>query len=340
MVKKLLLLIVLLALTAGGCAVTEEKLLSQAERNVQKAKSYYAECEAVVFSMEGEQRYQIKQWQQAPSRWRVEVTAGNESQYFICDGSHIWVYQPGFADYYRIDAKQSGGELAPPFMLTGFLEQLQKAPSREFDGLQDCDGKKYYHVSYPGPLPGETVSLLIDPQTFFPHMAEITLDGKTVSRLLVYRLQLNPRLEDRLFEFTASSAQATSALCEILPLTLEEAQKGWPAPVYLPGYLPEGTSLYTLSRVLEETKEQLICIYQGSTAFTLVQSYDKTVPVIKNSKAYPVQIGEYTGSFQNNSTNDLAVLCWSGKDCSFIITGTLSESEMIKIALSLQPADL
>ena len=96
-----LAIILLLSLLFSGCGMNGNRLEQNATKKLEKLKGYYAEVEAVVFSLEGEQHYQVKQWFLAPSRWRVEVTTAAGEQVFICDGSQIYVYQTGFDDFYR-----------------------------------------------------------------------------------------------------------------------------------------------------------------------------------------------------------------------------------------------
>lgn len=340
MLKKLLVLVLAGLCLLVGCALSEEKLLPQVERKLEQLDGYYARLEVTVYSFEGEQAYQVEQWQEYPSRWRVEVQSQAEAQCFICDGKQIWIYQPGLDDYYRLDLQRNPNELAPPFMLSGYLQQLLAADAFTFGGERELDGVPFYVVSYAGQMQGETVKLWLDKKTLFPLVVETFLDDKPLNRLRVKTLELNPKLEASLFEFKAATEQQATIYCQYEQLTLEEASKGWPVPVFVPSALPEGSFLYVISRVPEPEREQLIFVYQGRKPFTLVQYPSAAAKVIDFVFAQKLYFAGYEGFFWRNKSNDLATLCWSNGQSDFILTGALSLKEMTGIAASLQPAQI
>ncbi|MCR3922086.1 MAG: DUF4367 domain-containing protein [Firmicutes bacterium] len=317
--------------------MTSEKLIIQIEKKTQKTEGFYAELEVVVFSLEGEQSYQVKQWQDSSLRWRVEVAAAQESQHFICDGEQIWVYQPGLDDYYRIDADRGSLELAPPFMLTGYLAQLQQADSYTFNEEEDPSGHQIYNVTYAGRIPGETICLSLDQKTLFPRLVQTYLNEEPLNRITVKKLELNPTFEPNLFEFTAAAETEVTTQCLRKPLTLTEARENWPIPIFLPTYVPTGSSLFVISRSVEQEREQLILIYQGPKSFTLVQHPNAEVTIYRSATSSDVQIGQHTGLYQQNSDYSLATLWWSNEQSNFILTGSLPLQEMVKIARSLVP---
>ena len=336
MPRKFLVGLLLGLLLLVGCSLSEEEILPQIKRKLEQLDSYYAQLNVVVYSFEGEQAYQVKQWQEFPSRWRVEVQTHDEVQYFICDGKQIWVYQPGIDDYYRLDLSRNPGELAPPFMLSGYLNQLLTADNFNFGGEKELDGVTFYVVSFPGQMQGETIKLWLDKKTLFPLVVETFLDDKPLNRLDVKTLELNPEIEEKLFEFEAATEQQATTQCQYEQLTLEEASKGWPVPVFVPASLPEGSFLYVISRVPEQEREQLIFVYQGRKPFTLVQYPAADKKQFTAEAAQKLLVGSFEGFYRQNKSNDLATLCWSNGISDFILTGSLSESEMAVIASSLQ----
>ncbi|NLM51975.1 MAG: DUF4367 domain-containing protein [Firmicutes bacterium] len=338
MLRKILFSLLAGLLLLTGCALTEEEILPQIERKLGQLDSYYAQLEVVVYSFEGEQVYQVKQWQEFPDRWRVEVQTHDEVQYFICDGKQIWLYQPGIDDYYRLDLTRNPGELAPPFMLSGYLNQLLAADNFNFGGEKELHGEPFYVVSYGGQMQGETVKLWLDKKTLFPLVVETFLDDKPLNRLQVKILEMNPKIEASLFEFKAAAEQQAASHCQYEQLTLEEAKKGWPVPVYVPSSLPEGSFLYVISRVPEAEREQLIFVYQGSKPFTLVQYPAAEKKEFAAEYAQKLHFAGREGFYWQNKSNDLATLCWSNGQSDFILTGSLPAEEMTAIASSLQPA--
>lgn len=329
--------LLVLMLLPVGCAVTGEKLLPQLERRLAKLDGYHAECDVEIFTEESVQVYGVKQWHAFPSRWRVEVEAGEESQVFICDGRQIWVYQPSLGDYYRLELTETTRESAAPFLLYGYLQQLLEAESFSFLGEAEINGGIVYRVDFPGPLAGEVISLWLNRKSFLPEQMELSLEGKLLCRVKVINCELNPAFSSDLFTFTPNGAGKVSAYCEIAPLTLEEAKKGWPGPVYLPAYLPGGARLHAVSRVEEAGREQLICVFRGEAPFTFVQAPAGGEGLFAGSRSRKVVIGKNTGFYQRNAQDNLASLFWSDGERDFALSGVLSLQELVKIAASLFP---
>ncbi|HHX73733.1 MAG TPA: hypothetical protein GX699_02365 [Firmicutes bacterium] len=337
MSRKMLAVLLVMLLLPVGCAVTGEKLLPQIERRLAKLDGYTAECNVEIFTDESVQVYSVKQWHAFPSRWRVEVEAGEESQIFICDGRQIWVYQPSLGDYYRLEITETTRENAAPFLLYGYLQQLLEAESFTFRGEAELNGGAVYRVDYPGPLAGETVSLWLNRKSYLPEQMELSLEEKLLCRVKVKKSELNPDFSPDLFTFTPDGAGKVGAYCEIAPLTLEEAKKGWPGPVYLPAYLPGGTKLHAISRVLEAGREQLICVFRGDVPFTFIQAPANETGLFAGSRSREVVIGRNTGIYQQNAQDNLASLFWSADGRDFVLSGVLSLQELVKIAVSLFP---
>jgi outer membrane lipoprotein-sorting protein len=333
---KTLLCLLLAVVLLAGCSVSEKNLPERIKQRTDRLAGYYAELEAEVASFTGEQVYRVRQWQDFSGRFRVEVKAEEEEQHFICDGSQVWICQPEIGDCFRLAAEESH-ELVPPFLLVGYLNGLQQAAEFEFLGKRELNGQERYVAAYAGPLEGEEVRLWLDGKTMFPVLVEIFLEGEMLSRLEVKRLELNPPLPAELFEYTAKTEQEAGAYCLVEPLSLAEAKKGWPVDVYLPSYLPEGFSLYVISRVSEPDREQLIFVYRGPEPFTLVQYPKREDAVLQSAAVREVYFGLRQGYFQQNLSNNLAVLRWSLEESSFILAGALPLEQMVKIAGSLKP---
>lgn len=330
-----LAIILLLSLLFSGCGMNGNRLEQNATKKLEKLKGYYAEVEAVVFSLEGEQHYQVKQWLLAPSRWRVEVTTDVGEQVFICDGSQIYVYQPGFDDFYRVDVNTEK-ELAAPFLLSGYLEQFIATKTHNFQGERNENGQTYYLVAYEsGASYIEKVQLWLDKKTFFPMKIETYVEEELISRITCSRLEVTTRFDESLFQFAAPGVGEVASYCLIRPLSLDEAGENWHHPVYVPEYVPTGCFLFVVSSGEENGTEQLILIYKGDHHFSLVQRL-KGSPPYQTEATRKVLIGSTTAYYQENQTDDLATLWWSHQETDFILTGTLPLEEMVRIAFSIK----
>ncbi|MDW7650741.1 MAG: DUF4367 domain-containing protein [Bacillota bacterium] len=331
----LLVLALLLSVLAAGCSMSEERLQKKAAKTMAKMKGYYAELDAVVFSPEDEQNYSVRQWLQNPDRWRVEVTTEAGGQFFICDGEQVFIYQPGFDDYYRL-AGDATEELSPPFMLTGYLEAYLRAKTHSFGGLRTAGDESYYFVTYKTQGRNESVHLWLDKKTLFPMIVETYLDESLLNRLSCTLLQPGVDFADDIFEYQPPDEGEVASLCLIRPLSLDDAQQDWPYPVYVPEYVPQGCFLFVISQSEEADQEQLIFIYKGDQHFTFVQRPKTETEAYRAESSRQLIIGEMTGFYHENLSDELATLYWSDNTMEFILTGSLTMEEMVRIAASVK----
>jgi outer membrane lipoprotein-sorting protein len=327
---------VLLLLLLTACSSMDgSRLARKAGARLDKVDRYYAEMEAQVYSGEGAQTYQIRQWVENDGRWRVEVESREASQFFICDGRQIYVYQPDLGDYYRLDADDTY-DVEPPFHLAGYLHHLLVAEEIRYEGEQKAEEQNCYTVSLPGWQRDETVRLWLDRKTLFPVVMETWLDEELLSRVVCRKLDLKPKVDDELFLFTPPGEGEVASHCLISPLTLDEAQSQWPHPVYVPQYLPPATFLFVISRGEEHGRDHLLFIYKGDHPFTLIQAPGNGTVPFRAENTRDVEISGVTGHYHANRSGELSTLWWSNHTTTFILTGAMPLAEMKKIAASLQ----
>lgn len=332
---KLTLLIMVMLL--AGCKMSGERLVEDLSRRLGKMQGYYAELDAVVYSPEGEQPYRVRQWVHLPEKWRVEVSFEKQKQIFLCDGEQIWVYEEGFAEYFRFPA-DNAGEMPPPFLLWNIMEKMTTAlPGIEFHGEVTEGSERFYSVSYRDDAYGETVRLLLDKKTLFPVKADtFHTDGALLSSMRCTALELNPSFEEWLFQYTPDAEDEVALKCMVMPMTIEDAKNSWPLPLYVPSYLPEDTRLFSITHSAENGSEQLLMVFVGSYPFTFVQRDGREAQVSKTTGMEEVMINDDRGLYQRNVQDGLQTLWWSNRGGDFILTGSLPKTELLKIARSLR----
>lgn len=332
------LALLILVMLVAGCKMSGERLTKNLSNRLDKIQGYYAELDAVVYSLEGEQAYQVRQWVHLPEKWRVEVSFDEQKQVFLCDGEQVWVYEEGFAEYFRFPA-ENAGEMPPPFLLWNMVEKLAASPGVEFHGEVKEERNRYYALSYRDEAYGETVRLLLDKKTLFPVKADTFLqDGTLLNSIRCTSLELDPLFEEGLFRYEPDAAGEVALKCMVLPMSLEEAKNTWPLPLYVPSYLPEGTRLFSITRSNESGSEQLTMVFAGSHPFTLVQKEYREAAVLKTAGMEEVKINDATGLYQKNVQDGLQALWWSNGTSAFILTGSLPKPELLNIACSLKEA--
>jgi len=321
-------------LVLAGCAVTPESLAGRVSRRTSGLQGYYAEVEAHVFSPGGEQRYHIRQWFKAPVQWRSEVDFDADRQIFLFDGEQVWIYQPGLDDYFRLgDAWVR--EVSPPFFLLSYLEEMVLAPALRFEGQVEKDGSTLYVLSYPRPQTSETVRLWLGRKSLFPYMVETYRDGELQLRLTSNRLKLNPEFRPDLFTFKAPADSTAAAHYLIRPLTLEQARREWPLPVYLPAYLPPGTELMAISLSEERGHGLLLLTFGGQYPFTLVQRPANGTLPQRTSGMQDLFVGRSPAVALKNRLGGLHTLWWGNETSDFILSGSLSPGDLLRVAASL-----
>ncbi len=325
----------LLTFLVAGCAMNGERLTNRVAKKVERLQGFYAEVDAVVFSLEGEQRYVVKQWLQAPGRWRVEVEMDTGRQIFLCDGEQAWIYQPGIKESFRLDINNVK-DITPPFLLAGYLIELLEASSVSFEGQEEKGSKGCYVVSYEKPLRSETVRLWLDKKSLFPVVVETYEDGELLNRLICTDMNFNFRVAEDLFIYPQEIEREVAANCLVKPYSLDEAKQNWPLPIYLPTYLPEDTWLFVISRAEEDEGEQLILVYEGRYSLTFVQRAKSDKGVLVTEEMKEVVVGGSSGFYRKNSITEINTLWWSNDNCDFILTGVVPLSELLQVAQSVQ----
>jgi outer membrane lipoprotein-sorting protein len=323
-----------LLLFLAGCTVTAESLADKVSRRKSGMQGYFAEVEALVSGPGGEQSYTVRQWFKAPAQWRSEVEFDAERQIFLFDGEQIWIYQPGLEDYFRLDDAWVR-EVSPPFFLLAYLDEMVNAPSLRFEGRVEKDGRTLYVLCYSRTQSTETVRLWLDRKTMFPYLAETYREGERVLRLTGSNLELNPRFTPGLFTFEAPTDSAAAAHYLIRPLTLAEARREWPLPVYRPAYLPPGTELVAISRGEEGGRGQLLFTFGGQHPFTLIQRPASGILPKRTAGMQDLTIGQNPAVALKNRLGDLHTLWWSNETSDFILSGSLPPAEILRVAASL-----
>jgi len=332
---KSLACVLLLTVLITGCSMNGERLVDRTAKKVDKLQGFYAELDAVVFSLEGEQRYRVKQWLQVPGRWRVEVETDTGEQIFLCDGEQVWIYQPGIKEFFHLDV-DAAREIQPPFLLTGYLNELAGASSPLFEGQEKKENRDCYVVSYETYPESETVRLWLDKKSLFPILIETYQDEELLNRLACTSLTLNPKFADEFFMYTGENERKVATHCLVKPLSLDDAKRDWSLPVYVPAYLPEDTWLFIISHAEEDEREQLTLVYEGKHSFSLVQraKSDRGIRVTEGMKE--IVVGGSTGFYQKNRINELNTLWWSNETSDFVLTGPVPLTELLQVAQSLQ----
>lgn len=107
--------------------------------------------------------------------------------------------------------------------------------------------------------------------------------------------------------------------------------------IVYPMYIPKNTKLLDHEEIISEDSKRVILDFDGESSFTLVQekiyNNDKFETNISNGN--PIMIGNVFGNLENDSLN------WYDQGIEyFLVSDTLNNDELIKVALSINNTNL
>ncbi len=128
-----------------------EKIIEKAARKQARMSSYHMQLEIVLDPGKSECRYAVKVWFAKPDSYRVEVTPCNSEdpdipqQVFVSDGIKSWVFSPEFNDFMALNP-MSRQVRQPPFLLSGFFDELARAEKKQYLEIDQVNETKCYRL--------------------------------------------------------------------------------------------------------------------------------------------------------------------------------------------------
>jgi hypothetical protein len=281
----------------------------------------------------------LELWEQRPSQFKIEVSTAVNPQLdglaFTTDGQQSMSYSPhanrvlvGPADRVRL-----------PLVLEtllrsriAWLENADPASARLIARERD-DGLVVYRVEVPLAQDG-FAQYTIDARQWWVRQIDYQDAYLGQGRIAVRETECFEQADGALFELDLPAGVPVQQV-EIeksQPLTLKEAQMEVPFPLRTPTYLPEGTR-FTVAYQLDKN---VALVYTGEHSFTLVQGpgigqvpqEGATTIVLRGQQATLIPDPEHAGM----------VLTWREDELQFSISGALEQSEIIRLAESLELA--
>ena len=128
-----------------------ERIIARAARKQARLSSYYAQLDVVLEPGEAECRYAVQVWFAEPDLYRIELAGCETSaepwprQVLVSDGARTGIYSPELSDYLEVSPAVREAR-CPPFLLSGFFEQLAAAEKKEFVQVEKMNGVKSYRL--------------------------------------------------------------------------------------------------------------------------------------------------------------------------------------------------
>jgi outer membrane lipoprotein-sorting protein/predicted Fe-Mo cluster-binding NifX family protein len=295
------------------------------------------------------------------ARVRAEVLEASDAEMVgslvVSDGEQFWLYNPTENTVVTGDADEMKDQ--SPASPVGATEMLQDVISEGLDaldlevvGVEQVAGKDAWKVNFT-PKAETTAQLQLDgvingtmwvDETLALPL-KLTLDASDFGQgaAEVRSIETNTGLSADLFTFTppadATIVDAAELADQMEPkaVTLDEARSVVSFALREPSYLPAGMALVEVRVIGSST---VILNYAGDgSSVSVVQSnedvgQDREPPA--GSQVQEVPVGDAVGTLITGADGEGALLRWEQDGVRFVVAGTLSADEALKVAEGLQ----
>jgi len=211
---RVIVLLCLCMLILWGCSPkSDEDLFYEAQKQLNKMESYYAQVEITSIGNKGPQQYIMKQWFKKPDKYKLEILSPEnlKGKVTISDGSRAWIYNPEIDQTWMM---QSFAHSEEQNMFLGyFLKNCLNSESVEVSS-KTMDGEDYLIITTD--IPGNHVYyhkelLYIHIDTMKPYSLQV-YDVKDQLRIEVkyIEFQYNPSLENTIFTINTNESSNQS----------------------------------------------------------------------------------------------------------------------------------
>lgn len=200
-----LLWIVFILLIVGCAPKTEEDLLYEAQKKLNKMESYSCQVEITVKGNKKPEKYTMKQWFKKPNKYRLEVIQPKDLQgkITIGNGKNAWIYHPGIKQVWMTEEFLNSKEQN---MFLGYFLR-NSLNSEEVQGnIETLEQKEY--ITIDTEIPGNHVyyhkeRLWINLKHAEPYLLEVfDIKGEKRIEVKYSNFQYNPKIEEEMFLIT------------------------------------------------------------------------------------------------------------------------------------------
>jgi hypothetical protein len=281
----------------------------------------------------------LEVWEQDPGSLKVHVLSAVNPQLrgmvFYTDGQESISYSPHANRVMVGPAGRVKMPLVLDLLLKGRTDWIQQADpdAATIVAKEREHGLVIYEVQIPL-LTGGYARYAVDARQWW--IREITYEDQYAGRgqLRVCEMSCSPEFAPGQFALDIPSGVPVTQVptTDSRRLTMEEAQMVVPFPLQRPGYLPEGTR-FVMAYQLDNN---VAMVYAGEKPFTLVQG--SGIGPVPQERATPVALRGQQALVVADVEREGWVLTWREDGLQFSVAGSLEQSEVIRIAESLEPA--
>jgi outer membrane lipoprotein-sorting protein len=342
--------LVALSLLLGACQSqpSVEEIVSRIKEVEASTEDAHGVMELSIDALGLDQDMVVEVWEKRPGKTRAEMLESSDPEFagsvFVSDGQQVWAYQPA-------DNKVVVGELGPdePSSPRYLIDMMDKVIQYAVDtsdvrlvGEEEVAGVPTYKLELTPkegdeallPL-GTTATLWVDQERWVVLQAHLLGDTVGEGWMRVRSFELNTGLGDDLFLFEVPEGAEVETAEDREPvyLTLDEALAEAPFLV-VADYVPQGVTLVELFKV----RDAYVLYYNHQTdiSFTIVQGQAISREDVPLGKTSEVIVRGQQCTLITNEVSGTSFLAWEEDGIAITIAGQISESEILRVAESLQ----
>jgi hypothetical protein len=281
----------------------------------------------------------LRLWEDRPSRFRIEVLTAENPQLlglaFTTDGQQSMSFSPHADQVLVGPADRVKLPLVIETVLRSRISWLEEGDpasvrlmAREREG-----GLVVYKIELPL-ANGGYARYTIDARQWWVRQVDYQDAYLGQGRIGVRETECLDRAPDGMFDLDLPDGVPVQQV-EVeksQPLTIKEAQMEVPFPLRTPTYLPAGTQF----AVAYQLDKNVALVYTGERSFTLVQG--PGIGQVPQEGATTISLRGQQATLIPDPEHAGMVLTWREDELQFSISGSLEQSEIIRLAESLELA--
>lgn len=200
---KLLLIFLIVCGLLSGCSGSTAKKPEDVQKFIMKLKSYKCDVIYAVTNNKSTNVYRVKHLYKAPDKYRIEIVEPAElkGQTTIFNKDKAYIFHPQLNAYFT--AENFKGSVEQSSFVGAFVEYFKEKGGARFK-LESLKGVQCYVLQVPIDKDNRyraVEKIWINAENALPVKAEILDKDNNVSAQVLYEnFELNPELEDSLFE--------------------------------------------------------------------------------------------------------------------------------------------
>ena len=325
MKKRFLFLLIFVCLIFTGCGkYSEDDIVKDFAKKVNKSKAYYVEGTMEIINNEDTYTYDVAVSYKEGDYYKVNLKnlLNDHEQIILRNASGVYVVTPSLNKSFKFQSEWPYNN-SQIYLLKSIVEDVQKDETRTFE---EKDGNYVFthKVDYPNNKKLVKQMVVLDKKLNVKEAKIMDESGNVWMKMQFDSIDLDASFKDDYFELSDNleSGITTEELKEVDKI--EE--------VIYPMYLPVNTYLSGKEKMSTDSGERLILTFDGDSPFMLVEETVKKEEehTIVPTYGDPVLLGDTIACINDNSVT------WVSNGIEYyVISDVMSMQEIFEVAGSI-----